>query len=46
MSALCSVDSKASAFMGDKGGALHTPLTAGRGTIAGRRCSRCFRVTH
>src|SRR5580700_8529406 len=45
MSALCSVESNASAFIGEKGWALSTPLAEGCGTI-GRRCSRCFSVTH
>src|ERR1039457_5014322 len=45
MSALCSVDNRASAFIGDNGCAFSTPLVDGWGRIAGRRFSRCFSVT-
>ena len=45
ISALWSVPSRASAFIGDNGCALSTPLFEGWGTIAGRRLSRCFSVT-
>ena len=45
ISALCSVDSRAKAFIGDNGSALSTPLADGRGTMVGRRFSKCFRVT-
>ena len=34
------------ALMGDNGWRLSTPLPDGFGTIAGRRFSRCLRVTH
>ena len=46
MSALCSVDNSASAFVGEKGCAFSTPLGVGCRTTGALRLSRCFNVTH
>src|SRR5262245_6077692 len=45
MSALCNVDSSASASIGDNGWAFSTPLADGFVTVAARRLRRCLRVT-
>ena len=42
MSALCTVESRPNAFLGDIGCGLSTPLADGRGTLVDRRFSRCF----
>jgi hypothetical protein len=44
LAALCKVESRASALMGDSGWAVEAPLTADLAAIAGRRFSRGFRV--
>ena len=46
ISALCNMDNRASAFIGDRGSVPRAPLADGYGLAGARRLSGCLRVTH